>query len=113
MTIFNEIAKLEVVFRETKEFKVLQETVEEVKKDEEARTLFSNFRNIQQKLQQKQMAGEELQEDEYVYLQKTAQLAQQNVKILAMLEAEMAMSTVIEEVNRMLVEPIQSLYEGI
>ena len=37
---------------------------------------------------------------------KTAQLAQQNVKILAMLEAEMAMSTVIEEVNRMLVEPI-------
>lgn len=113
MTIYNEIAKLESIFRETKEFKVLQETVEEVKKDEEARTLFVNFRNIQQKLQQKQMAGEELLEDEYVYLQKTAQLAQQNVKILAMLEAEMAMSTVIEEVNRMLVEPIQSLYEGI
>ena len=113
MTIFNEIAKLEAIFRELKEFKVLQETVEEVKKDEEARTLFTNFRNIQQKLQQKQMAGEELLEDEYVYLQKTAQLAQQNVKILAMLEAEMAMSTVIEEVNRMLVEPIQSLYEGI
>ena len=30
--IFNEIAKLEAVFRETKEFKVLQETVEASKR---------------------------------------------------------------------------------
>ena len=37
-----------------------------------------------------------------MYLQKTAQLAQQDVKILAMLEAEMALSTVIEEVNRII-----------
>jgi len=30
-----------------------------------------------------------------------------------MLEAEMQLSKVIEEVNRILVKPIQSLYEGI
>ena len=74
---------------------------------------FTNFRDIQLKLQQKQVAGEEIEEDELVYVQKAAQLAQQNVKILAMLEAEMALSTVIEEVNRILVQPIQSLYEGL
>lgn len=113
MSIYNEIAKLEPFFRDTKEFKDLELTVAEVKKDEEARTLFTNFRDIQKKLQQKQVAGEELVEDEYVYLQKTAQLAQENPKILAMLEAEMAMSTILEEANRMLVEPIQSLYEGL
>ena len=58
------------------------------------------------------MAGEDLQEDELIYAQKTAQLAQQNEKIVAMLEAEMKLSGVIEEVNRILVKPIQSLYEG-
>lgn len=113
INIYEDINKLEATFRKTQEFKALQESVEEVRADEESRVLFTNFRDIQMKLQQKQAAGEELLEDEYVYLQKTAQLAQQNPKILAMLEAEMAMSTVLEEVNRILVKPIQTLYDGL
>lgn len=113
INIYEDINKLEATFRKTQEFKALQESVEEVRADEEARVLFTNFRDVQMKLQQKQVAGEELLEDEYVYLQKTAQLAQQNPKILAMLEAEMAMSTVLEEVNRILVKPIQTLYDGL
>ena len=63
------------------------------------------------KLQEKQTSGEELTEEEYAYLQKTAQLAQQDAKILAMLEAEMALSTVIQEVNRIITQPIQALYD--
>ena len=95
------------------EFENLQKAVEDVRADEQSRTLFTNFRDVQTKLSQKQMAGEELTEEEYVYLQKTAQLAQQDLKILAMLEAEMALSTVIEEVNRVVTQPVQSLYDGL
>ncbi|WP_332648510.1 YlbF family regulator [Lysinibacillus sp. 54212] len=113
INIYDDINKLEATFRKTNEYKALQEAVEAVRSDEEAKTLFTNFRDIQLKLQQKQVAGEELLEDEYNYLQKTAQLAQQNVKILAMLEAEMALSQIIEEVNRIIVKPIQSLYDGL
>ncbi|MEK4230695.1 YlbF family regulator [Solibacillus sp. FSL H8-0538] len=113
INIYEDINKLQVTFRKTAEFETLKEAVEAVRADEEAKTLFTNFRDIQLKLQQKQVAGEELQEDELVYVQKAAQLAQQNVKILAMLEAEMALSNVIEEVNRILAQPIQSLYEGL
>lgn len=113
INIYEDINKLQATFRKTKEYETLKETVDAVRSDEEAKVLFTNFRDIQMKLQQKQVAGEEIQEDELVYVQKAAQLAQQNVKILAMLEAEMALSTVIEEVNRILVQPIQSLYEGL
>lgn len=113
INIYDDINKLEATFRKTNEYKTLKEAVEAVRSDDEARTLFTNFRDIQLKLQQKQMAGEELLEDEYNHLQKTAQLAQQNVKILAMLEAEMALSNIIEEVNRIIVKPIQSLYDGL
>ena len=113
INIYNEINALEATFRKTAEFAALTDAVAVVKADEEALKLFQNFRKIQMDLQQKQMAGEELQEDELVYAQKTAQLAQQNEKILAMLEAEMKLSTVIEEVNRILVKPVQALYDGI
>jgi len=112
VNIYNEINALEAAFRKTEEFKALEEAVAVVKADEDAIKLFQNFRKIQMDLQQKQMAGEDLQEDELVYAQKTAQLAQQNGKIVAMLEAEMKLSGVIEEVNRILVKPVQTLYEG-
>ncbi|WP_409366884.1 YlbF family regulator [Lysinibacillus sp. 38-6] len=112
VNIYNEINALEATFRKTAEFKALEEAVAVVKADEDAIKLFQNFRKIQMDLQQKQMAGEDLQEDELVYAQKTAQLAQQNSKIVAMLEAEMKLSGVIEEVNRILVKPVQTLYEG-
>ena len=113
INIYNEINALEATFRKTAEFGALQEAVAVVKADEEALKLFQNFRKVQMDLQQKQMAGEDLLEDELVYAQKTAQLAQQNEKILTMLEAEMKLSSVIEEVNRILVKPVQALYEGI
>lgn len=107
------IASLQAAFSEQPEFKALQEAVEAVRADEEAKVLFTNFRDVQMKLQQKQVAGEELTEDEYIYLQKAAQLAQQNMTILAMLEAEMALSTILEEVTRQITQPIQSLYDGL
>lgn len=111
--INNEIEKLQAAFTATEQFETLKKTVDEVRSDEEAKTLFVNFRNVQKKLQAKQAQGEEIVEEDYLYLQKTAQLAQTNVKILAMLEAEMAMSDILENVNRSLVEPIQSLYDGL
>jgi len=113
INIYNDINALEATFRKTPEFEALQAAVEVVKNDEEALNVFKNFRKIQIELQKKQLAGEDLLEDELVYAQKAAQLAQQNEKISAMLEAEMTLSKVIEEVNRILIKPIQGLYEGL
>ena len=64
-------------------------------------------------LQEKQMSDEEISGEEIEYAQKTAQLAQENEKISQMLQAEMALSQLIEEVNRVLIKPVQELYEGI
>ncbi|ACA38002.1 YlbF family regulator [Lysinibacillus sp. fkY74-1] len=113
VNIYNDINALEATFRKTPEFEALQAAVEVVKSDEEALNVFKNFRKIQIELQKKQLAGEELLEDELVYAQKASQLVQQNEKISAMLEAEMKLSKVIEEVNRILIKPIQGLYEDI
>jgi len=111
INIYNEINALEGTFRKTPEFEELKEAVAAVKQDEEALNLFKSFRKVQIDLQKKQLTGEDILEDELVYAQKTAQLAQQNAKISAMLEAEMKLSKIIEEVNRILIKPIQTLYE--
>ncbi|MGE7676188.1 YlbF family regulator [Lysinibacillus sp. NPDC094403] len=111
INIYNEINTLEATFRKTPEFEALKEAVTVVKEDKEALNLFQSFRKVQMDLQNKQLTGEEILEDELIYAQKTAQLAQQNAKISAMLEAEMNLSKIIEEVNRILIKPIQVLYE--
>ena len=113
VNIYDDINKLVLNFRKMDEFKKLEKAVETVRANEEATKYFTNFRDIQIKLQQKQIAGEEITEEELAYVQKAAQLAQSQPVILEMLEAEMALSTVIEEVNRLMFQPIQSLYEGL
>ena len=113
VNIYDDLNRLEATFRKTTEFSEVQKAVEVVKADEDALALFKNFRKIQLDLQEKQMAGEEVEADELEYAQKTAQLAQSNEKIMAMLEAEMKLSGLIEEVNRVLMKPVQEIYESI
>ncbi|WP_088007781.1 YlbF family regulator [Indiicoccus explosivorum] len=111
VNIYDDINKLEGTFRKTDEFKNLEQAVEDVTSDKEAADLFRTFRDLQLKLQEKQMKGEEISGEEMEYAQKVAQLAQQNGKILEMLEAEMALSRIIDEVNKAMTRPVQSLYD--
>ena len=113
VNIYDDLNRLEASFRKTTEFAEVQQAVEVVKADEEALALFKNFRKIQLDMQEKQMQGEEVDAEELEYAQKTAQLAQTNEKIMAMLEAEMKLSGLIEEVNRVLMKPVQEIYESI
>lgn len=111
INIYNEINALEGAFRKTNEYLALQQAIETVKADEDAAKLFKNFRDVQLKLQQKQVQGQQIEEDELQYAQKAAQLAQQNDKIAKLLQVEMALSGLIEEVNRVIVKPVEALYK--
>lgn len=113
INIYDDLNKLESTFRQTEQFNTLKTAIEEVKKDEAAVALFAKFRELQMTLQEKQMKGEEIGEDELQYAQKTAQLAQQNQVISKMLMAEMALSELVQEINRVLTKPIQAMYDGI
>lgn len=113
VNIYEDLNNLEATFRKTAEFAEVEQAVEVVRADEDALKLFINFRDIQLTLQQKQAAGEDIGEEELQNAQETAQLAQENPKIMAMLESEMKLSGIIEEVNRVLMKPIQDIYETI
>lgn len=111
VNIYDDINKLQGTFQATNEFKALEEAIELVESDEQALQLFLAFRDVQTMLQQKQMSGEDATEEELAEAQNAAANAQQNEKIMTMLEAEMQLSEVLNEVNRVLVQPIQNLYD--
>lgn len=101
---------LEKALRESDEFKSLKRLYDEVNANESASKMFENFRNIQLNLQQKQMSGEEISEEEIQQAQKSVQLVQQHDKISQLMAAEQRLSMVVTELNKIIMKPLEEMY---
>ena len=102
--------ELEKAIRNSPEYTNLKSLYDEVNSDESARTMFESFRNIQMQLQEKQMMGQEITQEEVEQAQKTVALVQQHEKISKLMEAEQRMSMVIAELNQIIMKPLEELY---
>lgn len=102
--------ELEKAVRESEQFEELQAIYQELYNDETSKKMFENFRDIQLNLQQKQMSGQPISDDEIQYAQKLVQLVQQNDKISRLMEAEQKMSLFINELNKIIMKPLEELY---
>jgi cell fate (sporulation/competence/biofilm development) regulator YlbF (YheA/YmcA/DUF963 family) len=110
INLYDQANELERALRQSDEFLELKKMYDEVNSDESANKMFENFRNIQMTLQQKQMNGEEITQEEVEQAQKTAQLVQQHEKIGKLMEAEQRMSMVIQDLNKVIMRPLEELY---
>jgi len=108
--IFASAGTLEQAIRESEEFHRLKQLYEEVFSDEETRNLFTNFRDMQLRLQEKQMKMEPISEEEVKEAQETVSLIQANEKIVQLMQAEQEMSVVIMEINKIVMKPLEELY---
>ncbi|WP_433748630.1 YlbF family regulator [Falsibacillus pallidus] len=102
--------ELQKALRESDEYKNLVAYYDAVNKDESANQLFTNFRDIQVRLQQKQMSGQEIAQEEVQQAQKAAALVQQNPKIAKLMQAEQQLSMVIADLNKIIMKPLEELY---
>ncbi|MCP8615489.1 YlbF family regulator [Salirhabdus salicampi] len=101
---------LEKGLRESEEFKALKSAYDAVMGDESTKNMFNNFRQTQITLQQKQMQGEEISEEEVEQARKTVELVQQNTEISKLMEEEQRLNTVIGDVSRIITKPLEELY---
>lgn len=104
---------LEKAMRKSPEFSHLKQMYAAVANDAAARTLFDEFRNVQLELQQKQIEGRDITEDEVMEAQEIANRVQQNPKVAKLMEAEQRMSMVITELNKIILKPLDDLYGSI
>ena len=80
--LYDQAYQLEKALRDSEEFTTLSSLYDRVNADAEANQLFADFRNIQMTLQQKQMQGEEISEQEMMDAQTKMMNVQQNELIM-------------------------------
>ncbi|MFB6465212.1 YlbF family regulator [Cytobacillus sp. Hz8] len=110
VNIHDSAYELQKTIRNSQEYSALKLAYQEVNADESARRMFENFRNIQMQLQQKQMMGQNISQEEVEQAKKSVALVQQNPKIARLMEAEQRMSMVIAELNQIIMKPLEELY---
>ncbi|KAB49479.1 YlbF family regulator, partial [Staphylococcus aureus] len=72
--------------------------------------LFDEFRETQINFQQKQMQGEEIAEEDLQKAQEQAQAIEKDENISALMNAEQKMSQVFQEINQIIVKPLDEIY---
>lgn len=110
INLYDSAYALEKAIRESAEYTQLKQMYNEVNADPTAKKMFDQFRQIQMNLQQKQMMGQEITQEEVQKAQSTVALVQQNEKIAHLMQAEQRMSMIIGELNQLIMKPLEELY---
>lgn len=108
--IYDSAYELEKSIRDSEEFKNLKEAYEAVMNDPTAKQMFDNFRDTQMELQEKQMQGLEISEEEVEQARKVVELVQQHQDISKLMEEEQRLNLVINDVSRIITKPLEELY---
>jgi len=108
--LYDQAQQLEKALRESEEFTTLTSLYDRVNADAEANQLFGEFREVQMTLQQKQMQGEEISEQEMMDAQTKMMNVQQNELIMELMQEEQKMHQVVTEVTKIFMKPLEELY---
>ncbi|WP_284139509.1 MULTISPECIES: YlbF family regulator [unclassified Virgibacillus] len=101
---------LEKAIRESVEFQELKQAFETVMNDSAAKKMFEDFRDTQMQLQEKQMQGLEISEEEVEKAKSIVELVQQHEAISRLMEKEQRLNIVINEISRIITKPLEELY---
>ncbi|AIF42689.1 MULTISPECIES: YlbF family regulator [Virgibacillus] len=108
--IYDSAYDLEKAIRESEEFKDLKNAYDAVMNDPTAKQMFENFRDTQMALQEKQMQGQEITEEEVEKARQVVELVQQHEEISKLMEQEQRLNLVINDVSRIITKPLEELY---
>ncbi|MCK6255857.1 YlbF family regulator [Fictibacillus sp. KIGAM418] len=108
--IYDLAYSLEKALRDSEDFQTLKQCYAEVNADAEAQKMFEEFRNLQMGLQQKQMTGEQVTQEEVEKAQAMFQAVQQNEIISKLMATEQRMSLTISDLNKIITKPLEEIY---
>ncbi|WP_040030572.1 YlbF/YmcA family competence regulator [Staphylococcus cohnii] len=110
VNLYDHANQLEQALRESDEYQAIQKAYAKVKENDESKVLFDEFRETQLNFQQKQMQGEEIGEEELQKAQEQAQKIENDSNISELMAAEQNMSQVFQEINQIIVKPLDEIY---
>ncbi|MFL2099190.1 YlbF family regulator [Desemzia sp. FAM 23991] len=110
--VYDTANQLERELRESEAYVKLQAALGEIKSDADASAVFQEVQGIQMKLQQMQQSGQEITEEHIQEAQVISEKAGANEKVQNLMEAEQQISSMIDDLNRIIMQPIQDLYQA-
>ncbi|MFC0473714.1 YlbF family regulator [Halalkalibacter kiskunsagensis] len=108
--VYDKAHELKSTLAESEEFTTLKSLHAQINADEIAKRMLDNFRKLQLELQQKQMQGVQITEEEAQQAQQQFELVQQHELISKLMEAEQRLSVIIGDVNKIITEPLEEIY---
>ena len=108
--IYDNAYSLEKAIRESTEFNSLKTAYEAVMNDPESKRMFESFRDTQLDLQEKQMQGLEISEEEVEQARNVVELVQGNQVIAKLMEEEQRLNLIIGEISSIITKPLEEIY---
>lgn len=108
--VYDHAYELEKSLRNSEAFINLKEMFEAVMADPPSKEIFDQFRETQMNLQEKQMQGIEITEQEVADAQAIVDQVQQHELITKLMDAEQHLNVVINEISQIITKPLEELY---
>lgn len=109
--IYDTANQLERELRENESYTQLKTALADIQNDSEANEVFSSLQQVQVGLQQKQQSGQEITEEDIQEAQDISVKAGENEKVKALMQAEQNLSSLIEDLNGIIMKPVQEIYQ--
>lgn len=111
INIYDTANQLEREIRQTDQFKALEQAMTTLKENKSSYELFKEFQTFQQAMQQKMMAGEELSDEDAHKAEDLTTKMQADSLVSEVMMKEQAFSQLINELNRIVLKPVNDLYQ--
>ncbi|WP_129045193.1 YlbF family regulator [Companilactobacillus metriopterae] len=110
--IYDSANALEQDLRKATEVVELKEAFEAVKNNEVAFKLFDKVQNKQFELQQKQMMGQDVSDEDIESMKQLTDQLQNFDEFKTLMEKEQKMNAMMEELNKIITKPIADIYQS-
>ncbi|NEW07777.1 YlbF family regulator [Paenibacillus sp. SYP-B3998] len=109
MNVHDKAYDLARAIKECNEYKEMKDIRAKVDTEPTSKTMLEDFRKRQSEFQEKMMAGEMPPQDEMEQMQKMYEVLALNPNISRLFDAERRLSVVLEDVQRIIAEPLEAM----
>ncbi|WP_338555193.1 YlbF family regulator [Paenibacillus sp. KS-LC4] len=111
MNVYDKTYELAKALKDSEEARLLKDAKQAADADPDAKRMLAEFRERQNELQQKMMAGEEPSAADMDTLNKLYEVISLNPLISSLMEAERRFSIVFEDINRIMSDVLKSIVD--
>jgi cell fate (sporulation/competence/biofilm development) regulator YlbF (YheA/YmcA/DUF963 family) len=111
MNVYDKAYELAKAMKESSDYKQFKQLNETITADADAKKMLDDFRERQMELQKRMMSGDMPPQEEMEKMEKLFEVINLNVNLRKLFEVERRLSVIMEDVQRIITEPLQEVFQ--